>query len=399
MEANGAVVQRLPNLEVLRGVAALVVLLGHAYGLSGTGVPLSAGNAIDVLMMVTPTGVWLFFCLSGLVISQPFVRALVRGTDRPDAPAYATRRAARIFPLYLVCAFATVAVIGATGESGKSLGAHLLLLHNLLPGHQQEFIGVTWTLSLEILFYGAIPVLAFGLARAWRRPLTAATLARLIVWSGAASVAWMFAGGALGSSPDLSLYVRMLFPSMWSAFCPGLLIAVLEVATPEDFRSSATLRLLQHVRTDVRFASVVGIAAAAVGVASTLAQTEWGAAPYLWVTDLGRLAWTVAFGVLILRAIDAHHLVARTPRALVSLGTWSYGVYLIHGTVLTILLRFDDGSLIPMPHGGFVAFVVHLAFVLGFTVPLSWLSWRLLEQPAIRLSKQVPRRRTAVAQA
>ena len=84
------------------------------------------------------------------------------------------------------------------------------------------------------------------------------------------------------------------------------------------------------------------------------------------------------------------------PPLLVSLGAWSYGVYLIHGTLFTILLAYHGGSLIPLAHGGTMAFAVHIAFLAGLTLPLAWVSWRLIEQPAMAAAGRV-RRSTAPA--
>jgi peptidoglycan/LPS O-acetylase OafA/YrhL len=379
---------RLPNLDVLRGLAAMAVLVGHAYGLGGRKIPLAAENLTDGLLMLSPVGVWLFFAMSGLVIGAPFVRALVADTPRPPSRPYAVRRAARIYPLYLVCAAAVLVILGAGGMGPLATGVHLALLHNLLPDHQLAFINVTWTLTLEVLFYLAVPILAAMAERIRRGPVPPATLARWILATAAASVVWMLAAGLI--APDMartSQFARMLLPSMWSAFCPGLLIAVLRAASPADIDSSGVLRLLDRVRSDATAAWAVGGAAAAVAFLAFFAQPGWGLRTYLWCYDLGRVSWSVAFGVLVLRAIGAPGLEARTPRPLVLLGTWSYGVYLIHGTVFTILMQHDEGSLIPLHRGGATAFLVHVVFLTAITVPLSWLSWRLIERPAMQRAR------------
>ena len=63
------------------------------------------------------------------------------------------------------------------------------------------------------------------------------------------------------------------------------------------------------------------------------------------------------------------------PGMLVTLGLISYGIYLIHAVVL-LLLEDQASSLVPLPHGGAFAYVVHAALLLGLTLPLAWLSWR-----------------------
>ncbi|MGV3760627.1 MAG: acyltransferase family protein [Actinomycetota bacterium] len=382
---------RLPNLDVLRGLAALAVLVGHAYGLGGEKVPLSARSPSDALLMLSPTGVWLFFVMSGLVISLPFVRSLVAATDRPDHAAYGLRRVVRLYPLYLVCAAVVLLVLGTRGDGPGALLVHLGLLHNLVPDRQQAFINVTWTLSVEVLFYAAVPLLA--LLVGWRRrPVSAPWLARWVAVSAGLSLVWMLLAGALPADmARTSLWARQLLPSLWSAFCPGLLLAVWLAADDRARREDPVLRIVTRLRTSGTTAAVVGGGAALIGVASFAARPEWGRLPYLWAYDLGRVAWSVAFGVLVLRAIHATGLPARTPRALEALGTWSYGIYLIHGAAFTVLLAHDGGSLVPMPHGGTTAFVVHVLFLAGLTIPLAALSWRLVEQPSIRVARRLRR--------
>jgi peptidoglycan/LPS O-acetylase OafA/YrhL len=69
---------------------------------------------------------------------------------------------------------------------------------------------------------------------------------------------------------------------------------------------------------------------------------------------------------------------------LVELGIISYGVYLIHAFVVLAFLRTDWGrDLIPLAHGGVVAFFVHAGVVLAITLPLAWISWHALERPIL----------------
>lgn len=381
---------RLPNLDVLRGLAAMGVLVSHAYGLGGRAVPLAAGSLTDAALMLLPLGVWLFFAMSGLLIGAPFVRSLVTGTPRPETSAYALRRIARVYPLYLVCAAAVLVAVGVRSMSTRDTAAHLLLLHNLVPDRQLAFINVTWTLSLEVLFYASVPIVAWTVAALRRgRPVAPPVLARWIVATAALSVAWMLAAGFVSPvRTRVGLYARMLFPSMWSAFCPGLLIAVARHAAPADLERSAALRLLDRLRRDPAAARRVGLGFAALGVASFAARPAWGFL-FLWAYDLGRVCWSVAFGVLVLRAIEAHHLPARTPRLLERLGDWSYGTYLIHGAVFTVLTTTARGrDLIPLPHGGLAAFAVHALYLTALTLPLAALSWRWIEQPAMRAARR-----------
>ena len=105
-------------MDILRAAAALGVLVGHAYALGGRAIPVRAERWYDVPLLQTVTGVWLFFAISGYVISKPFVDRLLTGRPLPELVPYALRRALRIFPLYWIALLAVIALAGAGPMAG-----------------------------------------------------------------------------------------------------------------------------------------------------------------------------------------------------------------------------------------------------------------------------------------
>lgn len=95
----------------------------------------------------------IFFIISGYVM--PFT--IRRGIDLTD---FAVRRAFRLFPLYFV-ALAVIAIGGATGliahwgymwqSSPFTWLANLLIVQDFVGA--RPFLGVSWTLALEIIWY------------------------------------------------------------------------------------------------------------------------------------------------------------------------------------------------------------------------------------------------------
>ena len=148
---------RVGNLDVLRAVAALGVLAAHAYSLGDRTLPLRAERWGDVVLLGATSGVWLFFGISGYVISGPFVDRLATGRPLPDLVPYALKRAFRIFPLYWIALTAVILFAGAGATSLWQYPVHYALLHNLVPGRQGAILPVAWTLTLEALFYAAVP--------------------------------------------------------------------------------------------------------------------------------------------------------------------------------------------------------------------------------------------------
>src|SRR4051794_36474275 len=90
--------QRLKQLDGLRGLAALVVVVHHFP-------PVDLPSGLTGLTGLGPMGVWLFFVLSGFLITGILVRARseARNSHGPRLgimAAFYVRRVVRIFPLY-----------------------------------------------------------------------------------------------------------------------------------------------------------------------------------------------------------------------------------------------------------------------------------------------------------
>lgn len=119
------------ELDGLRGVAALLVLLEHSL----TPAP-GSGR----------TGVWLFFILSGYLLSQPFVTKPERAVDLQYLTRYFRRRLARILPMYYVT---VIVMFGFTGRY-DTLANHFVFFYT--EAH-------LWTIAQEMLFYLLLPII------------------------------------------------------------------------------------------------------------------------------------------------------------------------------------------------------------------------------------------------
>lgn len=382
--------ERYPNLDLFRGIAALMVVASHAYVLGGRTPSLSAEHAADLLVLPGALGVYLFFVMSGALISRPFLSALVSGDPLPGTASYAVRRVMRIYPLYLVAFVAVVAVTGRGGLGPKTTAAVAMLLHNLVPGSQSAVIGAAWTLSIEVLFYLSIPILA-GLVRlfAGRRPLDPEMLARLCVGAGVVSLAWMGMGEmASATSGSLSLYLRVLIFGIWWAFVPGLLLVLERMAE----QPGPILGLVRRIRTDRDMVRRCLVALAPFGIFGLFAQEEWGARTFLFTHDMTRLIWTLGFAVVVIHWADRSSPESRVPRVAYWTGALSYGIYLWHAAILYAVEETGLDRFVPLPHGGFGPYLVHLVSLLAVSVLLAWVSWRLVEEPGNRLGRAWSRR-------
>jgi peptidoglycan/LPS O-acetylase OafA/YrhL len=368
--------RRVANVDVLRAFAALGVLAIHAYALGGRNPPIRAQHAYDVPLLTLATGVWLFFAVSGYVIGRPFVDRLLADRPLPGLGAYASRRAARIYPLYWIALTAVIAVAGSAGASGWQYPLHYLLLNNLVPGRQEALFPAAWTLTLEALFYAVLPLLVVAVRLRWRRP-SPERLAALIIASWVLSVAFTAVADLQGDT-EVGLWLRGSLPAMWQMFCPGLLLAVVG-----HLRRGRLRHWLIELPAGGRALPVLAVAVAVLIPAAVLgaaAPLRYGIVDYQLLTDASRPLFAIGYGLLLAAAIAA------TPsrsRVAITLGAASYGIYLLHAVIASALEHLGWA---PVPHDTLAGFIVNTAVLAALTIPLALASWRWLEQPAMRLA-------------
>jgi len=153
---------RLPGLQVLRAVAALMVLVGHVLAEAEHyfGIPLP-GDAIP-----WTRGVDIFFVISGFVITLSVSRF-------PGQPAaFLRRRLLRVVPLYYLFTTLMVAVLlllpaGAkdtTLDPMQILSSYTFIPYARADGRIAPVLSLGWTLNYEIYFY-AVAALCLALPR------------------------------------------------------------------------------------------------------------------------------------------------------------------------------------------------------------------------------------------
>jgi len=159
--------KRLIQLDVLRGLAILLVLFRHSivpWSYAGLAMPLSR-----FLYYLGWTGVDLFFVLSGFLIGGLLFKE-IRATGRLDIRRFLLRRGLKIWPGYFaLVAFAFVDLLwrghAAWGEALRKIAPNLLHLQNYLGSPR----GLTWSLAVEEHFYLALPLFLLIVTAGWRR--------------------------------------------------------------------------------------------------------------------------------------------------------------------------------------------------------------------------------------
>jgi peptidoglycan/LPS O-acetylase OafA/YrhL len=347
-------------------------------------------------------GVALFFALSGFLLYRPFAAAVLRGEALPSVRGYFRNRALRILPAYWAILLVSALLLETTlVRNGSHLRPHALhgdgllrtatFTQNYTPGLLGSGIGPAWSLAVEAVFYILLPALAFGalvLARAYpsargRRWAAAAPAAALLLLglSGKAAARHVVPGAHNEWGATWHSVVELSFWGQADLFAFGMALAVVyaEVA-------HGGLRLPRSWRLWA-WAGVVGGYALVHATAPPDAQLSYSPA-----NTVMALVCALLLGLVVLQTAERR---SQTPllRALetapiVWVGMVSYSVFLWHGPVVRWLAAHDAVV------GGRGGFVVNTLFLLAITLALSALSYRFVEEPALRL-----KRRTVPAEA
>jgi peptidoglycan/LPS O-acetylase OafA/YrhL len=161
-------------IDCLRGLSLLMVIVSH-FGLlpklTGKGAHLYWGRTLeDINTMMGYYGVVIFFVISGFLITRNAIRRYP-ALDRIDFAEFWWLRFARLMPMLLLCivamsAFHFWALPGLTFGSGRNLAT---CIAGLLSFRFNDFVGKDisiqtwnplWSLSVEEMFYLALPVVA-----------------------------------------------------------------------------------------------------------------------------------------------------------------------------------------------------------------------------------------------
>lgn len=310
--------RRIDNIERLRGLAALGVVLCHALGQIYALDRYSSGWR-GLIGWSGQIGVAVFFVVSGFCIRLPMARALAADPKaRLDVRRYLERRARRILPPYWIAIALSVAVglispIGLLdgGHGLFDIGLHIVGLHTLWPESITSINGVFWTIGLEIQFYLAYLLLA-------HRPATPAKgLALLAV----AMAAYGVAAVAFPSpNPWREVGEAFVLVTFWQWYL-GAVLADLYVRRAAAFAAAPA-----PVVWGLRLLAVLALFGLGLGdpVVMHVHVTYW----------LLPLAAALAVIAALIGQPGPTRRADVLRRPFLALGQASYSLYLLHGAVL-----------------------------------------------------------------
>jgi peptidoglycan/LPS O-acetylase OafA/YrhL len=336
----------LPELDGLRGLAILAVILYHCH-------PRVVGTPLYPVALWGWSGVTLFFFMSGLLITA----GLLETRDRPRYfHNFHARRILRIWPIYLlVLAFVYAEAPWYVGQSvwdavrTAPWWAYLLFLQNLFPLALPPALGPTWALAIEEQYYFI-----------W---------APLVRWLRSPAILALPPLAALIGSPLVRhAHPHWLTPTHTLIHLDGIALGSLLAI------GLYTLRLSQRIWLYLGLAGLIGGVAAAATIAGGTAYLD--------------TALAFAYGGAVLAAIATtgtktplHAVLRRGPLAFY--GRISYGLYMIHISVFIFFGWFD----LKMDPYGIPGNLAIVAFRLAAATLVATALWYGFEKPILKLKR------------
>lgn len=334
-----------PGIELLRGWAALMVVVAHYRGFAGIDAWPSAFSF---------TGVDLFFVISGFVFA-PYLAGKPVQWD-----AFLIRRFFRIYPLYLVALLFYILIRWRAHGEVAHVGSHLLFLHTLQSRDIAFFFNPAfWSLPVEVEYYLLLPLLAWMVrgGRAFALLLLLAVVAHaLVAWNQPADQA------------------AETWPVVLAFHLPGLLV---------EFLLGAAAWLLWQRRPSrgvrlVLFA--VGMALWVTLAAVFEAMGDAGVHANRWLRGNLPMLSALSYALMLCAVLSVvDRASARVRHACLHLGNLSFGIYLLHNAMPPLLAPWQP-KVAPWAFAG---------LCLLATVLAAALLHRMVEAPMRRVGRAI----------
>jgi peptidoglycan/LPS O-acetylase OafA/YrhL len=369
---------RIPELDGVRGVAMMLIIVWHYFAVTVRVQPGSLAAYGMKMFSLTWAGVDLFFVLSGFLIGGILL-------DKRTAPnylrAFYARRFCRIFPLYYL--MLGLFAVGVAARWASRGGGFTWLFGEPLPiwsyatylqnfsmvrsaGMGPNWMGMSWSLAVEEQFYLVLPfVIRLAPARAlpWLFAILAASAPVIRV-------------ALYATLPSKGFPGYVLLPGRWDALFLGALGAW-------ALRQPRVRKWLCNRLSWIWLVVLIS----GLMVVVLLARSQ-GVASFGMTAGGHTVLAVLSLGLIFLALLSREGVVATVFRqpGLMWLGTVSYGVYLFHQPVHGLMHALFRNQA-PRIAGWADAGVTLLA--LGCTVGLAVVSWRWFERPIVQLGQRV----------
>jgi peptidoglycan/LPS O-acetylase OafA/YrhL len=355
----------LPAVEGMRACAAMGVVVTHVAFQTG-----HTGGVVGRLFGRFDLAVAVFFGLSGFLLWRGHAAAARELRSVPPTGHYLRSRLVRIMPGYLVAVMVILTLLPDAKADLTVWLANLTLTQIYVPLTLTAGLTQMWSLSVEVAFYLALPVLAL-LARRLpvraRMPVIAATALASLAW------ALIPIHTPVGTNP------LNWPPAFFSWFAAGMLLAELTVTRVGWAHRLARRRVV-----------MAAIALAAFLVAASPVAGPEGLVPgthsqFIVKTAMGAVVAAALIAPLVLDRPDTSHRILGSA-TMVTLGRWSYGLFIWHLAALWMVFPIIG----EFAFNGHMPVVLVLTIVIGFAIAA--VSYALVESPCRNALRRWERR-------
>jgi peptidoglycan/LPS O-acetylase OafA/YrhL len=344
-----------PSLDGLRGVAALMVVYGHA-GYAGW-VPLLVGCAT--------IGVILFFFLSGFLMGHhympPATTAILDKRTLNFWAAFLFRRFTRVYPPYFfapILGYLLLMPALPPDFDERIAFADLSIIDELLKiATFKGTLGIYWTIKVELFFYLLYPLIITLYLhfrnRGWTLFLLFITLAFFNHFPhGLGGLSW-----------------RVPLPGMWTGYMSIFVAGIFTATTARK-----TLGLLDG--RSLPWNALALLSSLSFVLLVALFSQSDPTQQFIW-----KFEWLFAalFFLMFISLVHSNGAISRllSSKACVWIGSASYSLYLIHVIAFHIVID----RLAPRYIGAMIAGLVLLV--------LTSIYYKLFERPFVQLSKRI----------
>lgn len=354
--------QKIYFIEVLRGIALLLVVGYHAAGPLVNAYASFPMLGLDIFRNGN-IGVDIFFMISGFIICY----ATQKVETRPLL-SFVIRRFFRIYPLFLFCLLFVWFSYSSWKPASEFIKSAFLLHSNYslrAPFFGYNMLYPAWTISYEILFY-SIFLIGMAFSHKWRALITS-----LIILTSMLAIQLHFKS-SISVSGDFSAYsVEMgaFAPVFTMLGSPMLLEFILGMFLFFVFRTFGEIK-----NNAIKF-TMISTSVAGIYLLIHINTKLHG------FTDKGLIAAFIFISMMIAEMSGAK-MSFRITRFFSNI---SYSLYLTHSIVLSLSLMYIKSIGYTEYPKGFLFF----ALLMGTCILISYFSHIFIEKPFILLGKRL----------
>lgn len=346
---------KIKSIHYLRGIAALLVVAFHLRGLINN--TYAQKNLGDLLFFSGPSGVDLFFIISGFIIAYSTAHQPTKAKS-----IFVVKRLFRVYPVYIISLILFCMVI--VPSDLQSFIRSALLIH-LDYSKDAPFFGYSlilpaWTLTYELYFY-LVFLIAMSISHRQRIVLAASMLIIPMAliqkhYNGEVSLSGFT---QLNGNPEIG-FIKLLASPMLLEFVYGMFF----------YWAMDYIKKVPHK-------NIIAFACVSFAVCAFFARYRFGYGPL----NFGLWAFVLFLGCMVYEAGTE----IKKNRVLNFLGDISYSLYITHGAVNAILIRKLSWLPVYSSGPGFAK----MLFACAIFIVVAYITYNFIEKPFIKLGRRV----------